>query len=363
MNDEKIYELWLAMVDGLGPVKLAHIHNACVSAREVFFMKEELVEKIYGLEKTDVESILNSRRGCDPAAEYEAMIRSGVRMILQEEEEYPASLRQIKDPPAQLFVRGRLPDQRRPRVAVVGARECSEYGKAMAKTIGETLARSGVQVISGMAKGVDSYAHLGALRAERDTYAVLGCGVSICYPASSKSLYEELPEKGGVLSEYPPKEKPRPGSFPVRNRIISGLSDAVVVVEARVRSGSLITADHALTQGKEVYALPGRIIDPLSGGTNRLIAQGAFPVISMEDLLKNLRLSLAAYESREDKSPPALPEKEAKVYRRLSLFPKGLEELLAETKYPLPELSKILIRLASSGFCEESFKNSWRRKI
>lgn len=362
MEEEKAYEYWLCRVEGLGPAKLSRIYAACPGARDCFLMEKSSLQRIYGLEEKDVINILESRKKADPVAEYEALLKSGVSMIGMEDPEYPEGLKMIKDPPWCLFVRGKLPTERRPRVAVVGARECSDYGRAMAKTIGRVLAENGVQVISGMARGIDSYAHEGALMSGGDTYAVLGCGVDICYPASSRKLYEEIPKMGGVLSEFSPDEEPRPALFPVRNRIISGISDAVIVVEARKRSGSLITADLALSQGKDIYALPGRITDSLSSGTNRLISQGATPIVSMEDLLKNLKLAFAPFYKEEKKAEPALPEKEAAVYGKLTESAKKLEELLKETGLKIPELTESLLRLTAAGLCEESFKNCYRRK-
>ena len=182
-----------------------------------------------------------------------------------------------------------MPDPNVPSVAVIGARQCTEYGRYIASKLGSALADEGIQVISGMARGIDSIAQSAAMEAGGKTFAVLGCGVDVCYPPECTSLFRQLMEKGGILSEYPPGTEPKASYFPRRNRIISGLSDAVVVVEARERSGTLITVDMALEQGREVYVVPGRITDPLSFGCNHLIRQGAGIVGDFRELAREVR--------------------------------------------------------------------------
>ena len=188
---------------------------------------------------------------------------------------YPQRLLQIHNPPKCLYVRGRLPDEKKPAVAIVGARKCSSYGKEMAQWFAGELAGAGVQIISGMARGVDGIAQRAALAASGESFGVLGCGTDVCYPKENKDLYELLQKQGGILSEYVNGTQPLPGLFPARNRIISALADIVLIIEAKEQSGTLITADYALEQGKDVYVLPGRLTDALSMGCNRLIAQGA----------------------------------------------------------------------------------------
>lgn len=190
------------------------------------------------------------------------------------EQLYPHRLRQIYRPPKHLYGKGKMPDQSRTAVGIVGARECTPYGRDMARMFGYRLAEAGVNVISGMARGIDGWAHQGALESGGETFAVLGCGVDICYPAEHRRLYNSIVKHGGILSEFPIEMKAKKIFFPLRNQIISGLSDGILVVEAKERSGSLITADAALEQGKDVFVVPGRIGDVLSEGCNRLIRQG-----------------------------------------------------------------------------------------
>ena len=212
-----------------------------------------------------------------------------IRILELRDKEYPRHLREIPGPPKQLYVLGKLPEEQIPTVAVIGARDCSEYGRYVASGLGAALARQGIQVVSGMARGIDGISQEAALDAGGSSFAVLGSGVDVCYPAANRRLYEKLKLTGGILSEYPPGTPPASWNFPPRNRIVSGLSDAVVVVEAREKSGTLITVDMALEQGREVYVVPGRVTDPLSGGCNRLIKLGAGILLKTEDFIEELR--------------------------------------------------------------------------
>ncbi|MBD5535038.1 MAG: DNA-protecting protein DprA [Lachnospiraceae bacterium] len=216
------------------------------------------------------------------------MERDNIAFIPYYHPDYPKRLLQIPDSPFGIYVKGRMLKDSERSVAIVGARNCSAYGRYVADAFARELAKEGVAVISGMAKGIDGVAQNGALAAGGRTYAVLGCGVDICYPSSHEKLYEEICRTGGVLSTYPPKTAPTPKHFPPRNRIISGLSDAVLVVEARQKSGTLITVDMALEQGREVYVVPGRITDRLSDGCNRLLLQGAGMALSPAQMIKEL---------------------------------------------------------------------------
>ena len=219
------------------------------------------------------------------------------------------------------------------------------------------LGQNHIGVISGMARGVDAHGHWGAIEGGGRTYAVLGCGIDICYPASNYELYGQIAAQGGVMSEYPPGTEPNPGLFPMRNRIISGVSDIVVVVEAKVKSGSLITADYALEQGKDIYAVPGRISDSLSGGCNRLIRQGAGMILSAEDFVRDLDVFVEKLSTKDTFAKNALEKEELLVYSVLDLQPKNMEELMKATDMSVTQLTGILSTLLSKGFAEEVFKN------
>ena len=222
--------------------------------------------------------------------------------------EYPCKLRNIQGLPYNLFYYGELPNDDIPSVAIVGARNCSTYGRDMAMYFGRELASHGVQIISGMASGIDGISQREALEYGAKSFGILGCGADICYPASNRLLYEKLKNEGGIISEYPPGMRPYRANFPARNRIISGLSDYVLVMEARAKSGSLITASMAAEQGKDVYALPGPVTSDLSRGCHELIADGAGILISGEQLVSDIKNRFSMVESCPAKDS-AIPKK------------------------------------------------------
>ncbi|MDT8440114.1 MAG: DNA-processing protein DprA [Desulfuromonadales bacterium] len=266
---------------------------------------------------------------------------------------YPALLREIPDPPVVLYGRGRLPDGM--AVAMVGARRPSAAGVRIAAEFAEQLAQAGVVVVSGLARGIDSAAHHGALRGGGLTVAVLGCGIDQVYPPENRQLVERIAEQGVVLSEYPPGTPPLPGHFPGRNRIISGLCRAVLVVEAARDSGSLITADFALDQGREVMAVPGTITLATSYGPNRLLKQGAHPVTEVADILALLgqegpRASTAPAEAL---SPVALDEPARTVHALLDTAPRHIDILARESGLTPMTLSDILLHLELQGLVRQ----------
>ncbi len=244
------------------------------------------------------------------------------------------------------MVKGNLPSPHKHAVAIVGARNATSYGRDMARRFGYRLAKADVQVISGMAYGVDGWGHQGALEGGGDTYAILGSGVEVCYPASHKALYHSIQKHGGVISEFPIFEGARAGYFPLRNRIISGLSDGILVVEAREKSGSLITADAALEQGKDVFVIPGRIGDELSVGCNRLIRQGAIPVLAPDDILEYYDISV-------DEGHIEPEGESSQILSHLSAKPVHIDSLATTTGMKLIELDKELLLLKKQGIIEE----------
>lgn len=356
-----VYDIWLTQVQGIGLTRLNRVIEACGSAEECFRMSEKGLRAIWGLGEEDVEQLLRSRKRFSAEKALQALEATKTSVLRRDDPRFPPGLKTIPQAPWLLFYRGRLPAPEKPSIAIVGARECSDYGRAMAKLLGKTLAEAGVTVISGLARGIDAASHAGALSGNGETYAVLGCGPDLCYPKSSQNLYSQIVSTGGILSEYAPGTEPAARFFPARNRIISGLSDAVIVVEARIRSGSLITVDHALEQGKDIYAIPGRITDRLSGGTNRLLTQGATPIVSMEDLLKDLRLSTDKFAEKTNAAKKTLDKTETTVYSDIDFVPAGLETLLDTTGLPLPKLLAVLYDLQKKGLIEESFPNQFRR--
>jgi len=257
--------------------------------------------------------------------------------------DYPAQLSQIFDPPALLYLRGARPDVLTlPCVAIVGARSCSDYGAHVAFAFARAVAAAGAVVVSGLARGIDGAAHRGALDANGTTAAVLGCGIDRDYPRVHAALATRIAENGVIVSEYPPGVEPAPWRFPARNRILAGLSQAVVVVEARERSGALITADFALEEGREVLAVPGQITSALSAGTNGLLRQGATPALSPEDVLAVLGLEprVAPYPLRGD---------EAAIMARLHDSPADIDGLVRATGLPAERVSALLTGLELEG--------------
>lgn len=285
-NGQSAYAYFISNVPGIGQKTADLLLAEYKTPENVYLAGEKELVCLIGEKR--VEAWKELKKTWDVQEQYANLEKRGIQFIHREEAAYPNRLKQIPDPPFALYVKGKVPDDARRSVAVVGARRCSAYGRHMAEELGRALALAGVQVISGMASGVDGISQRAVIDGGGETFGVLGCGVDICYPANHRQLYRDMQEHGGVISAYLPGTQPRPELFPPRNRIISGLSDAVVVVEARQQSGTLITVDMALEQGREIYCVPGRVTDRLSDGCNRLISQGAGVVLSVEDLLEKL---------------------------------------------------------------------------
>lgn len=283
---EKIYACWLCNFPNAGNAQLHRLTEAFGGPEGVYYAGKEQWGQI--LTQNQVNSLSVYTEEWPPEAKYREMQEEGIELLTISDRDYPERLRVIPDAPYALFVRGKLPAEDIPAVAVIGARECSEYGKYVARELGNALGRHGVVVVSGMAKGIDGISQEAALEGGGISLGVLGSGVDVCYPARNRELYGRLMKAGAVLSAYPNGTPALPKNFPPRNRIVSGLADAVVVVEARVRSGTLITVDMALEQGREVYVVPGRVTDRLSDGCNRLIKQGAGVVLSPESFYEEL---------------------------------------------------------------------------
>ena len=277
-----------------------------------------------------------------------------IRQISSKSAEYPQKLNNYPKMPEILFVKGNLPDAKKPTAAIVGARACSPYGRIQAFRYAKILSSAGVQIISGMAYGIDAEAHKGALEGGTPTYAVLAGGVDICYPSGNRPLYDRiLRENGGILSEQPPGMRARNYFFPARNRIISGLADLVLIVEAREKSGSLITAQWALDQGKIVYAVPGPVNEALSMGCHKLIYDGAGIAYSPEILLRELGLNCENKVKSPEKNDLGLASDLKLVYSCLDLRPKSTDFLIQKTGLPPEKIGSLLLELKLSGLVRE----------
>ncbi|MBQ0000108.1 MAG: DNA-processing protein DprA [Clostridiales bacterium] len=289
-----------------------------------------------------------------------------IREIGKESPLYPEKLRNYAGMPSLLYVKGKLPDPELPTVAIVGARNCSPYGRTQAFRFARTLSEAGVQVISGLAYGIDGEAHKGALEGSTPTFAILGTGVDICYPSSNQYIYNRiLRQNGGLISEFEPGERAKNYHFPLRNRVISALSDIVLVVEAKNKSGSLITARYALEQGKNVYALPGSVTEELSLGCNKLIFDGAGIAYSPDVLLSEFGISAKKYEKykqKEDIIENLTLESDLKLlYSCLDLRPKTPDILVKESGLAPDKINQALMELQLLGLAKEAARHHYIR--
>jgi len=290
--------------------------------------------------------------------ELEAAAAAGIEIICRDDDDFPEWLLNIPDPPLILYVKGRTATLKSPGIGIVGSRAASSYGLKMAEDLGSQLVRQGLTVISGLALGIDAAAHRGALRAKGSTVAVLGCGLDVIYPTANRKLFEVIPDHGAIVSEYPLGTRPDSFRFPARNRIISGLSLGVVVVEAAQRSGSLITAAHALDQGREVFAVPGRADSFKSTGTHRLLQAGAKLVLNINDITSEL-IHLGVTDKAKKPAikstmPPAeeLNPEEKKILAQLEVYPKSVDDVIVATNLAAERVSELLLILELKGLCE-----------
>ena len=292
---EEPYLFWLHNIPELSEKAAVLLLENCESPSQIYRMsRQELKEKLIGwgwrdkVAERKAEAFEQFRKEWKLEQAFEELQKKQIRMITVFHREYPRRLFAMASPPMALYCMGELPKERDCTVAVIGARDCSEYGSYAASAFGERLGRAGIRVVSGMARGIDGIAQKAALDGGGRTYAVLGCGVDVCYPAYQRGLYDRICVQGGVITPFVPGTPPKKQLFPYRNSIVAGLSDAVLVIEARQKSGTFITVDMALEQGKDVYAVPGRLTDRLSDGCNLLIRQGCGVVLSPEDLIAEL---------------------------------------------------------------------------
>ena len=263
-----------------------YLDNILREASESVHEEKDLVKL-----KTIKETVLTEENELREEAKifYANLLRENIHWTHLTKKDYPFRLKNIGDPPLMLFYKGKLPEEERPSVAIVGARECSPYGEKTARMFARELSSAGVQIISGMARGIDGISQRGSISVGGNTFGVLGCGVDVIYPEDNKDLFIDILKDGGIISEFNPGTEPLRTYFPSRNRIISGLSDVVLVVEARKRSGTYITVTQALDQGREVFAVPGRITDALSDGCNNLIAAGAEIAVGSKVIIDDLK--------------------------------------------------------------------------
>lgn len=278
------YWIWLSILNlrQIEKIKLLEIFK---EPKIIYNLSEKELEKITNSNKL-IKNIIDKNKKNEANNIYNEAIKKDIKIITYNNKKYPKNLKKIYDYPIIIYAKGNLELLNKKSISIVGCRNCSEYGRIVAQKFGYLLARKDYCIVSGMAKGIDSYAHKGALVAKGNTIAVLGSGVNYIYPEENKKLYEDILNRNGlIISEYGINTKPTPENFPKRNRIISGLSEKILIVEAMKKSGSIITAELAAEQGKNVYAIPGNITSTNSNGTNELIKDGAILVSSLEDII------------------------------------------------------------------------------
>jgi DNA processing protein len=286
--EDNIYYIWITSKKYIGAIKIKKLLEYFKNIKGIYNSNEKQLRDIKGLSNFDIESLMDKDTNEAEKILYN-VTRINAEIITINNNRYPRLLKHIYNPPIVIYVRGNMKLNSTFGISVVGSRKATDYGKKVAYCISKELSSKGFTVVSGMAKGIDAYAHLGSLDGGSGTAAVLGCGVDVVYPFENKKLMEKIIEKGVLVSEYPPGTKPKASYFPVRNRIISGMCFGTLVVEAEIKSGSLITSNFALEQGREVFAVPGNINSSLSEGCNDLIKQGAKLVMSADDIIEEIK--------------------------------------------------------------------------
>jgi DNA processing protein len=349
--DEKAFWIGFNKVPGIGAARLSALLDYFGSIEPAWSASIQDL-RAAGLDRRSLESLLTVRRELDLETEWRRVCEQGVHLITWIDQSYPENLRHIDAPPPVLYLRGSLVETDIWAVAIVGTRRASVYGREVARTVAHELAGHGVTVVSGMALGVDTVAHGAALDAGGRTIAVLGSGVDQIYPPENRGLAHRIVEQGALISEYPLGTRPEAGNFPPRNRIISGLSKGVVIVEAGQRSGALITARFAADQGRDVFAVPGSILHPGSAGCNVLIRQGATPLLSAGDVLDQLHLAqtqeYAAARTMVQPDP-----QEARLLAHLSHEPRHVDEIVRAAALPSAQVTSLLTLMELKGLIRQ----------
>jgi len=368
---EELYKYWIASIPNIRANKIEAMLEFFGNPEDVFLastksmydMKKFCEKKKIRMTNKNIDFIIASKDMDKINKEYTYLREHGINFVTKLDDSYPEKLRHIFDAPFSLYTKGKPFPNHRKAISIVGARECTIYGRETAKYLAAAIAREGIVVISGLARGIDSYAHTGAVSVGGSTYGIMGCGIDICYPRENINLYMEIQDRGGLISEYGPGEKPLAYHFPMRNRIISGLSDGILVIEAKEKSGSLITVDMGLDQGKNIYAVPGRISDKLSCGCNNLIKIGAKMVTTPEDIIEDL----LGYSSRKEDGQlnfnGLLNADEQIIYENLTLSPKHMDDLLTITGFEFGQLMENLLSLELKDMINQPMMNYYVKKL
>lgn len=351
MNKLK-YLIQLNLTQNIGDVKLKSLLDYFGSADRILCSSKSELMKVGGISSGIAEAILNISKN-KVEKELKLIEQNNIDIISIKDRRYPENLTNIYSPPILLYVKGQLQPQDKNAIAIVGSRRATYYGLSTAENLAYKLAKYGITIVSGMARGIDSAAHKGALKAGGRTIAVFGSGLFNIYPPESKKLFDEVSANGAVVSEFPLNTPPFKQNFPKRNRIISGLSLGVIVAEAAKKSGALITSDFALEQGREVFAVPGKINSATSKGTHMLIKQGAKLVETAEDILEELNIEIEDNYDGKTLHTNELNEKEKTVYSFLNKEPQHIDGIAEKSDIPLNLLLSILMKLQMKGFVKE----------
>ena len=345
----------LNMIDGVGPIRVRALLDRFHEPQGILAASKSELMQVEGVGEEVARSVASWHERLDIDAELQRIEKAGVHVVTRDDVEYPKNLREIYDPPVVLYVKGTLSERDALAMAIVGSRRTTLYGQEMARKLAFQLARVGVTVVSGLARGIDTAAHRGALQAKGRTVAVIGCGIDIVYPAENKKLVDEIIEKGGaVVTEFPFGVKPDRQNFPMRNRIISGWSLGTVVVEANLKSGALITAGQAAEQGRQVFAVPGRADSILSKGTNKLIKDGAKLTEDVEDILGEFEYLLPKRAAGQMEAVPdgggtkpalRLSETEEKVMAQLGQEETAIDDIIRASGLTTACVSATLLSL------------------
>lgn len=358
-NDDLKYWLALSFIKDVGPVTIKRLLSAFHSPERILNASLKELNEIDDIAEARAKKICSFNSWDKIEQEINLIKQHNLRVIKYTDREYPESLRQIDDSPVILYLKGNLVEQDKYSVAMVGSRMMTEYGKMIAERLSFELASMGITIVSGMARGIDTVSHRGALKAGGRSIAVLGCGLDNPYPPENKELFEMLSSSGCVISEFPIGTPPNKEHFPKRNRLISGLSLGVLVVEATNNSGSLITAGYALEQGKDVFAVPGNITSKCSEGTNILIKRGAKLVARVEDIIEELSPKLKGL-LQENTAKTGIQDKleindeEKALCNILSHDPKHIDLIARETQMPQSKLLGLLLSLEIRGIVRQT---------
>ena len=350
---EQNVKYWVGfnIVPSIGPAKVRALLDH-FGDLEIAWHADSGALKQAGMDRRALYNLSRVRSQIDLDAEMAKLDKHHVTVLTWEDDAYPSLLKQIYAPPPVLYVRGTLSIDDEWAVGVVGTRRATSYGKQVARMLGADLARSNVTVVSGLARGIDGIAHQAALDAGGRTIAVMACGLDQVYPPEHRKLAQAIVENGALVSDYPLGTRPEARNFPPRNRIISGLSLGVVVVEAGRRSGALITAEFALEQGREVFAVPGNIVSRTSVGSNRLIRDGARMVLGVQDILEELNLTMIEHQAEARAFLPADPT-EARLLNLVSDDPTHVDELCRQSNLPIHEVSSTLTMMELKGMVRQ----------